>query len=475
MTERQAQILVFGTSAAVLVLEILAGRLMAPYVGVSLETFTGIIGTILAGIALGNAVGGRLADQRKTETLIGPALMIGGILSWVSLPVVGIIGPALGGASASIVVLALLAFFAPAAVLSAVSPMVAKLRVTDLEETGSVVGGLSAAGTVGALFGTFITGFVLVAAIPTRPIILGLGGLLLVAGLALSVALGKSAPPSAALGITALVIFALSAVAPNPCEFESAYSCGRVVTDPDDESLRFLVLDTLRHGAVDLDDPTHLEFRYTSLIGDVIDAAPDGPLDVLHVGGGGFSIPQYVEATRPGSNSLVLEIDGLLVDVARDQLGLVTGERLQVEIGDARLAMDDLETDGFDIVVGDAFGGLAVPWHLTTTEFVAEVDRSLRPSGIYVMNVIDGTNSKFVKAELATLAEHFDHVGVIVPAEGVQDKPVNQILVASDAPLPALDIDTEDGRLLEDVDTYIGNAKVLTDDFAPVEQLGQNL
>ncbi|MGC1207692.1 MAG: fused MFS/spermidine synthase, partial [Ornithinimicrobium sp.] len=53
VSKRYAQVLVFVSSAAVLVLEILAGRLLAPYVGISLETFTGIIGTILAGIAVG--------------------------------------------------------------------------------------------------------------------------------------------------------------------------------------------------------------------------------------------------------------------------------------------------------------------------------------------------------------------------------------------------------------------------------------
>ena len=78
MSETRARILVFCTSAAVLVLEILAGRLMAPYVGVSLETFTAIIGTILAGIAAGSAIGGRLADRYDPELMIGPALALGG-------------------------------------------------------------------------------------------------------------------------------------------------------------------------------------------------------------------------------------------------------------------------------------------------------------------------------------------------------------------------------------------------------------
>src|SRR5205085_7247272 len=70
-----APTLVFFTSAAVLVLEILAGRLVAPYVGVTLETYTGVIGTVLAGIAIGAAVGGRVADRRDPRTILGPLLI----------------------------------------------------------------------------------------------------------------------------------------------------------------------------------------------------------------------------------------------------------------------------------------------------------------------------------------------------------------------------------------------------------------
>ena len=87
----------FVTSAGVLVLEILAGRLLAPYVGVTLETYTGIIGTVLAGIALGNWLGGRLADTRDPRTLLGPTIAIGGMLALACLPVVRTFGPALAG------------------------------------------------------------------------------------------------------------------------------------------------------------------------------------------------------------------------------------------------------------------------------------------------------------------------------------------------------------------------------------------
>ncbi len=474
VSKRYAQVVVFITSGAVLVLEILAGRLLAPYIGVSLETFTGIIGTILAGIALGSAVGGRLADQYDPAKLIGPAMIGGGVLSWLSIPIVSFLGPGFGSAVPAIIALAFFGFFAPAMVLSAISPMVAKLRLQSLDQTGEVVGGLSAAGTVGALFGTFFTGFVLVSAAPTRPVIIALGVGLVIWGLVFSLRRGASRPTVGAV-ISVIGAFGLSLSTFNPCDFESAYACGRVAVDENDESLRFLILDTVRHGAVDLDDPTHLEFRYINIIGDVIDAMPPGPIDALHVGGGAFSVPAYINAVRPGSTNLVSEIDPLLVDVGRDELGLETGPALEIVTGDARLTVADLPTDSYDLIVGDVFGGLTVPWHLTTTEFIAELDRVLRPGGVYAMNIIDGDQIRFVEAELATLAEHFENRTVVIPPDWPSRRPVNQILIASDGPLPEVVVDTEHGVLVDDIDAFVGDAPVLRDDFAPVEQLAANL
>ena len=162
-----------------------------------------------------------------------------------------------------------------------------------------------------------------------------------------------------------------------------------------------------------------------------------------------------------------------------EALGLVTGDDLEIVTGDARLTVADLPTDAYDLIVGDVFGGLSVPWHLTTTEYVSELDRVLRPGGIYVMNVIDGDENRFVEAELATLAEHFEYRAVIVPPDWPTERPVNQILVASDEPLPPITVAAEHGRLIDRADEvaeFTGDdAPVLRDDFAPVEQLAANL
>lgn len=485
MDSRSATALVFATSALVLVIEIVAGRLMAPYVGVSLEAFTGIIGTVLAGIATGSAIGGRLADQRDPRRLIGLALLGGGAFTWLSVPIVATLGPGSNGTPPEIVILTLCAFFLPTAMLSSITPMVAKLRLGSLEETGRVVGNLSAAGTFGALLGTFGTGFVLLGLFPIRATIIAIGTVLVIAGLVVLWLFRAPRPGGPEIGL--LVVAGLLALTVGTdCDYETDYACARIVPDEDRAGGRSLILDRVRHAHVDLDDPTFLRLRYAQLFGVVIDGAPAGPIDVLHVGGGGFSMPRYVSATRPDSVNTVLEIDEGLTDIARRELGLADAKNLDIRIGDARLKLPELPSDGYDLIIGDAFGGDVVPWHLTTTEAVEHYDRLLRDDGVYVLNLIDGGDAEFARAQMRTLGQHFAHVGVFLPpldgdsvdagADAADDAVLrsrNHVIVASDSPLPPYEAGPAQGRLLlgAQAEDYIGNAETLTDDFAPVEQL----
>ena len=475
-----ARLLVFGTSAAVLVLEIVAGRLMAPYIGVSLETFTGIIGVVLAGIAAGAWLGGRAADRNNPRPLIGPLLVASGVLVLAAPSLVDILGPAMrGGRPLDIVLLTTVAFLLPSVTLSAVTPVVVKLRLRSLDETGSVVGSLSAIGTVGALAGTFITGFVLLSALPSRPMVLGLGVVIVLAG-----ALMLVPPLSRRAFAGAVLLLALGtagfAATEGPCEYETSYFCAAIRVDESRPSGRELWMDTLLHSYVDVEDPTYLGLRYTRVIGDVITVLPDGPLDAVFLGGGAFTLPRYLEAVRPGSRSTVLEIDGALVRLVEREFGVELTEDLRAVVGDARLSLRDQPTGSADLVVGDAFGGLSVPWHLTTVEFLTEIDRVLGADGVYVANVIDYPPLAFVRAETLTMFEVFEHVAVIGQRRALLgEHGANFILVGSQRPLPWGDLQAHlaargeseiawPGDLARE---FAGDAIVLRDDFAPVDQI----
>ncbi len=483
-----AAALTFLAAGCVLVLEIAAGRLLAPYVGVSLTTYTGIIGAILAGIAIGAWLGGRAADAIGPLPLLGPSFVLGGIASIAAVPIVGALGPlGLGDGFPAIVTLATAAFVAPAAILSAVGPMIVRGTLTDLATSGSIVGRLSAIGTAGAITGTLLTGFVLLGLVPTRVLIVAVGGLLVVIGLALAVALRRGGGPSTGvLALAAVAMGGLALAGPSPCDSESAYYCIAVELDPNDADGRILVLDRLTHAHVDLADATDIEFGYIRRFADAAGPYIDGldrPVAALHVGGGGFTFPRYLEATRPGARQTVLELDPSVLQVAREQLGFAPTESIDVVVGDARRSIERLPDDAFDLVVGDAFGGLAVPWHLTTTEFLDEVVRVLRPGGMYVANLIDYPPLGFVRAEVATVARRFGHVAVISgPATLAGESGGNVVLVASAEPLDVAAITARietwgeaapTGILADPVEVakFMGDAPVLTDDFAPVDQL----
>jgi len=493
-----AALLVVLSSAAVLVLEVLVSRLVAPYVGLTLETYTAAIGVALAAIAAGAALGGRLADDVDPRRWLGPAVALGGALLLGARPTVFAVGESFRSTGpVGTVVLVGLAVGPAALVLSTVTPGVIKLRLRTLAETGQTVGRLSAAGTLGALAGTFLTGFVLLAAFPTSMLLLLTGLALVAAGVAVTLVLPRLAVPRPGLpppvpgspsGNQPLAaVVALAALtggwlvtSDGPCEVETRYYCASVVADPLRPGGRTLVLDGLRHSYVDLDDASYLEFAYTRRIADVLRAQAPGPLDVLHLGGGGFSIPRHLAAVRPGSRSTVLEVDPEIPRIGRERLGLVTGPDLVVEVGDARTAITEQAGGAYDVVVGDAFGSLAVPWHLTTAEMVGQVRRVLRPGGVYVLNVIDNPPLGFARAEIATLLAAFDDVAVLAPPPTLAgESGGNLVLVASDRPIPVGELDRlatargETGSVLglDGARALAGQARVLTDDDAPVDQL----
>lgn len=495
-----AAALVFISSGAVLVLEIVALRLVGPYVGVTLQTNSAVIGVALAAIAYGTWIGGRIADRRDPRPLLPAALVLAAITTAITLPLVRYAGELLrGSAVVGILLLTMVAVVLPAALLSAVTPLVIKLQLGDLRRTGEVVGKLSSIGTLGAITATLGTGFFLVATLPSSVILVGLAVLLGLCGIVLGVHLHRTRPNDpvgdapasgrlsagtrAAVAVVGLIAAGLAVIAPNPCDVETEYHCATVQADPDRDGGRLLLLNSARHSYVDLDDPTHLEFAYTKWLGAAADVAkpPGEPLDALHIGGGGFTMPRYLGATRPGTSSTVFEIDGGLVDLGVRELDVQLGPDLSAVVGDARVLVTDLPTDSVDLVIGDAFGHLVVPWHLATREMVAEIRRVARPDGLYLQNVIDYPPLRFVQAQLATVAAEFPEVALVTrPGALTLATGSNFVILAADHPLPLDEVKARltttvgaDFILLsgDDLSAFIADAQPLTDDHAPVDQL----
>jgi MFS family permease len=471
--------LVFLASGAVLVLEILSVRLLAPYVGLTLETTTSIIGAVLAGIALGAALGGRMADRINPRWLLVGLFLGGGLLVLLTVPIIRWLGPAAsddGNAAAIGVTFA--ALVPLAAALSGVTPTVARLQLRDLRASGTVVGGLSAWATAGALVGTFGTGFVLVPLFPVSATVLAIGAALAFVGAALGAYLRLLSRSTILMAtLLGLGIVGLTLAQRSPCLAESAYHCIQLEEDPHSVTSQFLLLDRGYNSDIDLADPRYLGFRYEHWLSEAINeiGSPKAPLGGVFVGGGAFTMPRWLNATRPGSRSAVLELDSKLVEFDRQHLGLRTSPELRAVVGDARLTIRGQPTHSADVVVGDAFSSRTVPWQLMTTQWLSEVKRVLKPGGVYALNMIDLRPLSLLRAETATLLAAFANVRLTTVA-GEDGRPLggNEVMIASDRALPREHRKSADGARTYGRASLVRlarGASRLRDDYAPVDQL----
>lgn len=211
-----------------------------------------------------------------------------------------------------------------------------------------------------------------------------------------------------------------------------------LVGDPDRPQGWTLLVDGTAQSHVDLDDPTHLEFEYVRRLAHVVDliAAPTAALRVLHLGGGAWTLPRYVAATRPGSAQQVVEIDAGLVDLVAARLP-VDGHGIEVTVGDARAVLAEVPAGSVDLLVLDVFAGARTPAHLTTSEFVADAARVLAPGGVYAANVADGGALPFARTQFAVAGERFAELAAVVAPAVLQGRRFgNVVLVASDDELP---------------------------------------
>ncbi|NEC03905.1 fused MFS/spermidine synthase [Streptomyces sp. SID7909] len=221
------------------------------------------------------------------------------------------------------------------------------------------------------------------------------------------------------------------------------HGTARLLPDVDRERAWLLTVDGAPQSYVDLDAPEHLEFEYARRLGHVVDCAadPGEPLDVLHLGGGGLTLPRYVAATRPGSRQEVADADRGLVGLVAEHLPLPADCGITVHAADARARLEATAPGSVDLLIADVFGGSRVPAHLTSVPYARAAARALRPDGICAANLADGPPFGFLRSQLATFAAAFDELALIAEPGVLRGRRFgNVVLVASRVPfdVPAL-------------------------------------
>ncbi len=476
-------------------LEISAARLLAPYVGVSLYTWTAIIGVVLAGLSLGNWLGGVWADRGAGEREAGLTLGLSGLfclgallsLTWLGVVVQRYVDNLI---TAGFLYMAGL-FFLPAICLGIITPLLTTLALRLDPRAGHVVGRMHALAALGSIAGTFFTGYWLIQYFGTRLVISGIGLMLLLLALPFlrrqrNILIGL---------LSALILIAgltwLQQGFSQPCDRESNYFCIRVVEENPLElgPARTLVLDHLVHGTNHKTQPGLLLAPYVHLMDELIRAEFSETrrqgLNYFFAGGGAYTQPRAVQAATPGAQITVAELDPAVTRMARERLFFEPGPHTRVLHADARLALGRQPPQHFDVIVGDVFHDVAIPYHLLTREFMALIKSRLKEDGLYLMNVVDVfPDPRLVKSLVKTCAAQFGQVRVWMDHLPDQPTRMTYVISAGDHHSPPDRLTASHGlsrtwyeisEPLAATGTPIKALPVLRDDYVPVDRLISSL
>jgi hypothetical protein len=246
------------------------------------------------------------------------------------------------------------------------------------------------------------------------------------------------------------------------------FGTARLIPDPACGTGWTLLVGDWAQSFVDTADARHLTWPYAQRLADVVDSIgdPGTPIRVLHLGGGGFALPRYIAATRPGSAQEVVDRDAALVAFVQRVLPLPADAGIVVRVEDARDALKSAHPEQYDLVITDVFDGQQrVPARFTSVEFTAEVAGVLRDSGRYAVNLADSPSLAFTRTQVATLRAVFAEVCLLtqrdMPRSGYFG---NVVLVGANTPLPVQSL-MGTVRLLygEDLDRFAGDAQPVTD------------
>jgi spermidine synthase len=234
--------------------------------------------------------------------------------------------------------------------------------------------------------------------------------------------------------------------------------------DPDDPDGVTVLVNGVPSSYLDLADPTNLVFEYMQQMAAVVDhVAPAGaPLDVVHLGAAGCALARSIDAARPGSRQLAIELDTALAELVRRWFELPRSPALRIRAGDARAELERLPDASADVVVRDVFAGDRTPPHVCTREMVAHVARVLRPGGTYLVNCADRPPLTLARSEAATLADAFTHVALVAEPALLRGRGYGNVVLAATDRHDLLD----DARLEREIRSLPAPARLLRGDEA---------
>ena len=460
-------IIAFVSGFALMTFELAAARVLAPSIGSSTYVWTSVIGVIIAALSLGYWAGGRMADARNRATDIAwlclaiAATITLTLLNYqhlIDTTVQSIQDARLQGVYASLML------FAPTSFLiGSLSPYLVKLKVTSLATSGQSFASLSALESIGGITGTFITGFILFGYIGAREAFAVVVALLLVSSWLIM-------PTHRWMGrlITSVIIglICLGSL--------QADNKGHI----DTPSAHYSIFNAWLNGApvrgiatgpngtqsgIYINQPNKLVFWYTQRMVEVVAQAPQHDR-ILVLGGGAFTLPQYLAKTYPDSTVDVVEIDPKLADISRQYFSYSDPKNVNMIFEDARTYINKSQNK-YDAILVDVYSDSSVPFSLMTKEYGQQIERLLADDGVVIVNMIAGPRGachELLTALDAPYRQSMPHA--MYKTQRPTDIKSNIIAAYSKQPV----------RWTGVLPLKLGSTTAYTDNFAPVERIQQN-
>ena len=494
----------FMSGFVTMALEMLIGRTFIPFFGGTIYTWGALISVFLTGMTAGYMLGGKAAD-RWPEIGIVAALSLAAAATVVIVPLYGEdainrILDSIDDMRYAALVAALLLACLPAALYAAISPFCVRLLLDRRDHSGTISGRLSGLATAGSIVGTLGTSFFFIPSLGVRMIYGLLAGASVVIGVILLLiglssyghARGKKRPVIETI-MLCLALAATGFASPDARaqsaslmmlrdgqieKVDSEYNTIFVDKQGPFISLNFgYRQNRYTESVIDLQHRDDLVVTYTRYMTASL-AYQQGPLKkIALVGLGGGRTISYLVASLPGVVADVAELDPAVISLAKKYFGTDSTDRLHIHNRDGRVFLNQSK-DKYDIILLDAYRGPFVPFHLTTQEFYRLCKSRLSEGGVVAQNVEPST--MFFDSAYATMKSVFDQVDAIEASGNIvligyagpklsQQDLARKAAAAQDRLKMRYDL-RELVKARHDV-TIASDAKVLTDDFAPVEML----
>jgi len=490
---------VFVTGACVLVIEVVAMRVLAPYYGNTIFTASSVITVILTALSIGYYLGGKLADRDpslhwffKIILLSGLCLLLLHLFSATVLPAFSFIFSIIAGPLMSSLVL----FFFPALLLGTLSPYAIKLQSVYFPEqgVGTIAGKIFFWSTLGSIMGSLSAGFLLIPNFGINQIIIATGIVLFFLGFLPLIKLGIDKKDLynffiALFIITGSLLFVNYRADENIVYSKDGVYEKIIIRDGDykNRPARFFQQDHSMSGGIflDSDNPTDLAFDYAKYYSLYKVFTPDIK-SALIIGGGAYSIPKAMLAELPNVIIDVSEIEPSLFDLAKKYFRAEDNPRLRTYTEDGRrlLSFSDKK---YDMIFSDVYFSLySVPSHFTTQEFFKIVKEKLNKDGILVINIIGDLSQErqsLIMSEIKTIKTVFNNSYFFATESPKKSGAQNIIIVGYNSDKK---IDLNNPLIANHQDSIINSLEdkainvdkinlssqlVLTDNFSPVEYL----